>query len=280
MNKRLLSLFILTVFLTCTYASEGYATREGAAIGPLAGQAGGDSTEGTLLGAAGGALAGPGTQNAVDPSQTQQKLAQQQQSPPYAPAPRPQEASSGEWVEVPGQWVNGTWVAPHKAWVPANSSRPAAGPGGPNVQYPPPSAPGGPPPGYGEGGPNAQYGPPPPGYGEGGPDAQYGAPPPYAISAPPEVAPIPGTYVYFVPGIGVDILFYHGYWYRPYGGRWYRAPSYGGPWVYLSPRRVPHVLMTLPPGYRRLPPGYHPIPHAELQRNWQRWERERHWEHR
>ncbi len=257
MNKRLLGLFILTAFLTCLSASEGYATREGADIGPLAGQANGDSTEGVLR--AGGALVG---QNAVDLSQAQQKLAQQQQNPPYAPSPRPQEASSGEWVEVPGQWVNGTWVAPHKAWVPANSS-PPAGPGGPNVQYPPPSAPGG----------------APPGYGEGGPGAQYGAPPPYAISAPPEVVPIPGTYVYFVPGIGVDILFYHGYWYRPYGGRWYRAPSYGGPWVYLSPRRVPHVLITLPPGYRRLPPGYHPIPHAELQRNWQRWERERHWEH-
>lgn len=26
----------------------------------------------------------------------------------------------GEWVTVPGQWVEGTWVPPHKAWVPVN----------------------------------------------------------------------------------------------------------------------------------------------------------------
>ena len=25
---------------------------------------------------------------------------------------------SGEWVEVPGQWVDGIWVPPHNAWVP------------------------------------------------------------------------------------------------------------------------------------------------------------------
>jgi hypothetical protein len=29
-------------------------------------------------------------------------------------------ASSGQWVEVPGQSVNGKWVPPHKAWVPDN----------------------------------------------------------------------------------------------------------------------------------------------------------------
>jgi hypothetical protein len=27
---------------------------------------------------------------------------------------------SGQWVEVPGQNVAGTWVPPHRAWVPAN----------------------------------------------------------------------------------------------------------------------------------------------------------------
>jgi hypothetical protein len=217
MNKRFLGLFILIAFLTCLCASEGYTTQQAAAMGALAGQANGGGTEGTPQGIVGGALASPIPRNAVDPSQTQQKLAQQQQSPPYTPPPRPQQASSGEWVEVPGQWVNGTWVAPHKTWVPANSS-PPAGPVGPNVQYVPPPAPA-----------------PPPGVEGVGPNVPYGPPPPYAVSAPPEVVPVPGTYVYFVPDIGVDILFYHGYWYRPYGGGWYRAPSYSGPWVYLPP---------------------------------------------
>jgi hypothetical protein len=26
----------------------------------------------------------------------------------------------GEWVVVPGRWVNGTWVPAHKVWAPVN----------------------------------------------------------------------------------------------------------------------------------------------------------------
>jgi hypothetical protein len=26
----------------------------------------------------------------------------------------------GEWVTVPGQWVNGQWVPSHKTWIPVN----------------------------------------------------------------------------------------------------------------------------------------------------------------
>ena len=157
----------------------------------------------------------------------------------------------------------------------------------PSGDYGQPPAPQGygPPPGagYGQGQPPAPqgYGPsqgyvqqPPPGY---GPPPQQEAPPPYEFAAPPDVVPIPGTYAYFVPG-NVDVLFYQGYWYRPFGGRWYRAMSYNGPWLFVPGPRVPRALVTLPPGWRRVPPGYRPIPHAELHRNWQRWERERHWE--
>jgi len=134
---------------------------------------------------------------------------------------------------------------------------------------PPPDQYGPPPP------PPDQYGPPPPGYGP--PPPGYG-PPPSALPAPPDVAPLPGTYVYFVPGITADILFYQGYWYRPFRGYWYGAPSYNGPWIFI--RRVPRALISLPRGWRTLRPGYRLIPHAELQRNWQRWERDRHWEGR
>lgn len=47
--------------------------------------------------------------------------------------------------------------------------------------------------------------PPPAGY---GPPPTEEVPLPYAFTAPPDIVPIPGTYVYFVPGIGVDIFFY------------------------------------------------------------------------
>jgi hypothetical protein len=106
----------------------------------------------------------------------------------------------------------------------------------------------------------------------------YAPPPVYVAPAPPAVVVIPGTYVYLVPGIEVDILFYHGYWYRPYEGRWYRAGNYNGPWVYLPHSRVPGVLMHLPPDYRSVPPGHRRIPYGQLKKDWKRWERERYWE--
>jgi hypothetical protein len=103
-------------------------------------------------------------------------------------------------------------------------------------------------------------------------------PPPLLIPAPPPMFVIPGTYVYFAPEVDVDIFFYHGYWYRPHRGHWYRAGSYNGKWVYISPKRVPPVLLNLPPNFRRVPSGHRHVPHGELKKNWRRWEREKYWE--
>ena len=104
-----------------------------------------------------------------------------------------------------------------------------------------------------------------------------GPPPPVVIQSPPPMAVIPGTYVYMAPNVGVDILFYHGQWYRPHEGHWFSAPSYNGPWAYVAPARVPRAILELPPGYRRLPPGYQRIPYEHVRGNWERWEREKHW---
>lgn len=105
------------------------------------------------------------------------------------------------------------------------------------------------------------------------------APPPaYVIHKPPMVAVVPGTYVYFIPGIRVDILFYHGYWYRPYRGRWYSARYYNGPWHHVVTRRVPYAVLHLPPHYRHERHAYRYIPYARMERNWAAWERERYWD--
>jgi hypothetical protein len=105
-----------------------------------------------------------------------------------------------------------------------------------------------------------------------------GSPPPYRFAAPPEVAVIPGTYVYAVPDIGMDVFFYSGDWYRPYEGRWFRARSYNGPWAYCPDPRVPRALVELPQEFHRIPPGRHRIPYGQLKKNWAGWERDRYWE--
>jgi hypothetical protein len=106
----------------------------------------------------------------------------------------------------------------------------------------------------------------------------FGPPPPVVIAEPPPVVVVPGTYVYFVPTVEVGIFFYHGYWYRPYEGRWYRAGGYNGPWVYTEPAHVPVALVHLPPDYRHVPPGHQRIPYGQLQKNWRTWEKERRWD--
>jgi len=105
--------------------------------------------------------------------------------------------------------------------------------------------------------------------------------PAYRFDAPPEVVVIPGTYVYMVPGIDVDVLFYQGYWWRPYEGRWYRSRTYKGSWSYVPSGRIPSGLRQLPQDYhQRVSPGHERIPHRDLQRNWKKWEKDRHWDNR
>jgi len=65
------------------------------------------------------------------------------------------------------------------------------------------------------------------------------------FAAPPDLVVIPGTYVYIVPDIDVDVLYFQGYWWRPYKGYWYRSQDYKGKWIYVEPGRIPNGLRSL-----------------------------------
>jgi hypothetical protein len=102
--------------------------------------------------------------------------------------------------------------------------------------------------------------------------------PPLVFPGPPALVVMPGTYAYFAPDAGVNIFFYHGYWYRPYRGRWYLAAGYNGPWGSIAVERVPGVLRGFPPNYRRVPPGYERMPYRTVRSNWRTWENGRYWD--
>jgi hypothetical protein len=102
--------------------------------------------------------------------------------------------------------------------------------------------------------------------------------PVFTFAAPPPVVVIPGTYAYFAPEADIDIVFYNGFWYRPYEGRWFRARGYNGPWGHIEGRRVPGVLRELPPDYRRTYRERPRIAYRDFHRNWRGWEKSRHWE--
>jgi len=98
------------------------------------------------------------------------------------------------------------------------------------------------------------------------------------ISAPPAMVVIPGTYAYFAPDVDADIFFYHGYWYRPYGGQWFISAEYSGPWGSIAIKSVPGVLINLPSHYRQVPPYCKPMPYGMVMKNWQTWEDEQYWD--
>ncbi|TAN37901.1 MAG: hypothetical protein EPN25_14810 [Nitrospirae bacterium] len=100
--------------------------------------------------------------------------------------------------------------------------------------------------------------------------------PVFTFAEPPSLVVIPGTYVYAPVDADIDIVFYQGYWYRPYEGGWFRARSYNGPWRHIP--RAPRVLIDLPPDYRHRYRDHSRIEYRDFNRHWRGWERNKHWE--
>ena len=109
--------------------------------------------------------------------------------------------------------------------------------------------------------------------------------PAIVFSTPPLMVVIPETHVYAVPDLDVDIFFYNGWWWRPWGGHWYRSQNYDSGWVYYQ--RVPSFYTGIPSSWRndyreRRWKGHEwnheRISHKQVQRNWRSWEKNRHWE--
>jgi hypothetical protein len=99
----------------------------------------------------------------------------------------------------------------------------------------------------------------------------------FTFAAPPVMAIVPGTYVYFAPDAGIDILFYGGYWYRPYQGYWFRARGYDGPWYRISRGGVPAAIIGLLPDYRHVYREYPRRSYREFNSNWRTWHRSGYW---
>ena len=77
-------------------------------------------------------------------------------------------------------------------------------------------------------------------------------PPPIVAPEPPAMVMVPGTQVYFVPGVQFDVFFCNGFWWSPRGDRWYRAQAYNGPWQIIGHRFVPGPVLHVPHDYRRI----------------------------
>ena len=109
-------------------------------------------------------------------------------------------------------------------------------------------------------------------------------PPPIVFSAPPEMVVLPDTDVYVAPDYDQDIYFYGGWWWRPWGGRWYRSLNYNSGWEFYN--GVPGWYGGVHPrwrdDYRNHMWGgqrwdYHPVPYRDVRTNWKSWQSSGYW---
>ena len=109
-------------------------------------------------------------------------------------------------------------------------------------------------------------------------------PPPIALSAPPEMVVLPDTDVYVAPDYDQDLYFYGGWWWRPWGGRWYRSLYYDSGWEFYN--GVPGWYGAVYPhwrdNYRNHMWGghrwdYRSVPYDDVHTNWKTWENTGYW---
>ncbi|MBI5446761.1 MAG: hypothetical protein HY900_36805 [Deltaproteobacteria bacterium] len=108
-------------------------------------------------------------------------------------------------------------------------------------------------------------------------DVHIGVPPPpppppppvpvFVVPEPETLILIPGTRLYFAPGLSVDLLFVDGYWWTEREGRWFRARQPRGPWTFVDRRRVPRQVIVLPPDYREVYRKEKHIPYGQWKKS-------------
>jgi hypothetical protein len=71
-----------------------------------------------------------------------------------------------------------------------------------------------------------------------------GVPPVVVVPAPPTMVFLAEPGVYVAVGVSYDIFFFSSRYYYFHDGRWFWAPGYGGPWIFVE-------FQSLPPGLRK-----------------------------
>ena len=81
-------------------------------------------------------------------------------------------------------------------------------------------------------------------------------PPPIVVAAPPQLVLVPGTPVYYAPGLSVNFFFHKGRYYTFHDSSWFVAGAHNGPWTFVAVERVPQPVLAVPVQYYKVPPGH------------------------
>lgn len=81
-------------------------------------------------------------------------------------------------------------------------------------------------------------------------------PPPIALVTPPPLVVVPGTPVYYAPGLSLNFFAYGGRYYSHHNGAWFVAANSTGPWTFIAANRIPRPVLAVPVSYYKVPPGH------------------------
>jgi len=81
------------------------------------------------------------------------------------------------------------------------------------------------------------------------------APPPVVVTAP-QLVVVPGSSVYYAPGVSYNLFVFGGRYYSFHEGAWFYSPTGRGGWTVVAPERVPRPVLSVPVTYYKIPPGH------------------------
>ncbi len=81
-------------------------------------------------------------------------------------------------------------------------------------------------------------------------------PPPVVVAAPPQLVVVPGTPVYYAPGVSFNYFVYGRRYFTFHDGSWFVATTYNGPWTFVAVEQVPRQVLAVPVAYYKVPPGH------------------------
>ena len=81
-------------------------------------------------------------------------------------------------------------------------------------------------------------------------------PPPFVVAAQPQLVVVPGSPVYYAPGLSFNYFAYGGRHYTFHDGSWFVAAGHKGPWTFIAVEKVPQPVLAVPVAYYKVPPGH------------------------
>lgn len=81
------------------------------------------------------------------------------------------------------------------------------------------------------------------------------APPPVVVTTP-QIVLVPGSSVYYAPGVSYNFFVFGGRYYSVHEGVWFHSFTGKGGWTVLAVERVPRPVLAVPVTYYKIPPGH------------------------